>query len=30
MKDIVKELTVLVEKRRGGREGDVVAAQVTA
>lgn len=30
VKDIVKELMVLVEKRRGERKGDVVAAQVTA
>lgn len=30
VKEIVKELMVLVEKRRGEREGDVVAAQVTA
>lgn len=30
VKDVVNELVALVEKRRGEKEGDVVAAQVTA
>ncbi|KIR31661.1 low temperature-responsive protein [Cryptococcus deuterogattii MMRL2647] len=30
VKEIIRDLMVLVEKRRGERDGDVVAAQVTA